>query len=159
MPMGRGISASEASPSPYRPKSRFFEPLKDILSSERGMAEKWSAGRGGEEGKLRRVHISSLHLICLPHSALILSPLLSSRSKHESAPLRAPAPFPSDSDVSSPSSLLSHLRLRFVFPDNILPGHRPTEGRASEGRRWQPASTVHAMPPSSLSRSPAFFIE
>ena len=46
MPMGRGISASEASPSPYRPKSRFFEPLKDILSSERGMAEKWSGGEG-----------------------------------------------------------------------------------------------------------------
>ena len=113
--------------------------------------------RGGEEGKLRRVHISSLHLICLPHSALILSPLLSSPSTK--ALRSAPAPFPSDSDVSSPSSLLSHLRLRFVFPDNILPGHRPTEGRASEGRRWQPASTVHAMPPSSLSRSPAFFIE
>ena len=99
--------------------------------------------RGGEEGKLRRVHISSLHLICLPHSALILSPLLSSPSTR--ALRSAPAPSPVRFRCLFPFLALESLEIEIRFSRQYFAGpptDRPWGERArADGGRLPPRST------------------
>ena len=94
--------------------------------------------RGGEEGKLRRVHISSLHLICLPHSALILSPLLSSPSTK--ALRSAPAPSPVRFRCLFPFLALESLEIEIRFSRQYFAGP-PTDRPRGDGDRLPPRST------------------
>ena len=131
---------------PARPSSDFR--FQICLRADRWRA-KWKRGMG-ENGRGKTA--AGAHFLFASH--LPFSPLCA-RARTRA---RGPVPFPSDSDALAcpplrfPPSFLSHLRLRSVFPDNILPGG-PTD-RPRDGRR--PLLSLNAMLPS---LPPAFFIE